>query len=185
MNNSSEEIVISVFGSHAPQPGSLDYALAYETGKLLATNRFSVATGGYGGTMAGVSQGAAEAGGHVIGVTSKNVAKSRPVRLNQWVKEEVSYNTLADRVLHLVLENSGMIVLPGGIGTLSEFALAWSLMQVKEISPRPLILVGKFWTETFRVFVDPAYVEDRHRRLITVVDTPKQAVDSLMEILPT
>ncbi len=126
--------IISVFGSASPLPGSQAYQDAYAVGRLLAEAGYGVMTGGYAGTMAGASQGTSEAGGHVIGVTSAQIEAYRNIPPNQWVQEEVRQNLLRDRVLYLVMNNDGMIVLPGGIGTLSEMALAWSLMQVGDIA---------------------------------------------------
>lgn len=176
MGMKSDYPIISVFGSHAPEPGSDDYQIAYRTGQLLAEAGYTVATGGYGGTMAGVSQGARDAGGHTIGVTSDKVERSRPVKLNPWIQEEIRYKTLSERVNHLVTVNQGMIVLSGGIGTLSEFALAWSFLQVKEISRRPLILVGQLWADTLRTFFDPRYVTSEHNALYQCVLNPEAAI---------
>lgn len=170
-----EKRTISVFGSHAPRPGSRDYESARELGGLLASADFSVATGGYGGTMSAVSQGAAEAGGHVIGVTCAQIERSRSAVLNRWVKQEIKYETLNERVQHLVRVNHGMIVLPGGIGTLSEFALAWSYLQVGEMTPRPLVLLGAMWADWFETFVRPEYVLDQHVTLIEFADSPAAA----------
>ena len=181
MIHSQQSRVIAVFGSHAPQPGSADYEAAREVGQRLAESSFTVATGGYGGTMAAVSQGAAEAGGHVIGVTSRQVETARPAKLNRWVKEEIRYRTLVERVAHLVNNNQGMIVLPGGIGTLAELALAWGLMQVQEINRRPLILLGQMWADTIGVFVNPEYVAQDHLALIRHAGTPAEAIDVLLE----
>jgi uncharacterized protein (TIGR00725 family) len=94
--------VISVFGSHAPRPGSRDYETARELGGLLGSFGFAVATGGYEGTMSAVSQGASEANGHVIGVTCAQVERNRGAVLNSWVKEEIKYESLSERVQHLV-----------------------------------------------------------------------------------
>ncbi len=77
--------VIAVFGSSAPQPGSAAYEEARQIGRLLAEAGCAVATGGYCGTMAAVSQGAAEAGGHVIGVTCDQIEQFRPLGPNEWV----------------------------------------------------------------------------------------------------
>ncbi len=110
--------VISVFGSSAPIPGSQPYEIAREVGRLLAQAGFTVATGGYAGTMTAVSRGASEAGGHVIGVGSSRIETFRGMGVNSWVKEVVMFDNLTDRLLHLVTHNDGMIALPGGIGTL-------------------------------------------------------------------
>ncbi|GAB4274270.1 MAG: hypothetical protein Kow0080_22470 [Candidatus Promineifilaceae bacterium] len=168
--------VISVFGSSAPQPGSPVYAMAYRVGHLLAEAGFVVATGGYSGTMTAVSQGAAEAGGHVIGVTSAQIEQFRPLGPNQWVKEEIKYQTLRDRLIHLVTQNDGMITLPGGIGTLSEMTLAWSFLQVGEISVRPLVLLGSKWKASLDAFYDAEFVRQTHMELLYFADSPETAV---------
>jgi predicted Rossmann-fold nucleotide-binding protein len=103
----------------------------------------------------------------------------RPLGPNQWVTEEIRYPSLRERLLHLVENNQGMIVLPGGIGTLSEMALAWSLIQVEEISPRPLVLMGRMWQETIKAFIRPEYINESHQLLIHLAATPEEAVAAL------
>jgi uncharacterized protein (TIGR00730 family) len=179
LTNNNNRPVISVFGSSAPEHGQPDYEEAYEVGRLLAQSGFAVATGGYSGTMTAVSHGAAEAGGHVIGVTCSQVEQYRPLGPNRWIAEEIRYSSLRERLNHLVEHNDGMIVLPGGIGTLSEMALAWSLIQVEEISERPLILMGQMWKDTVKAFVRAAYIYETHQELIKTVLTPEEAVEAL------
>jgi uncharacterized protein (TIGR00730 family) len=176
--------VISVFGSSAPQPGSADYEAARDLGRRLAEAGFTVQTGGYVGVMEGVSRGANEAGGHVIGVTSARIEAFRPLKANQWVKEEIRHQTLRDRLLYLVDHCHGVIVMPGGPGTLSELALAWSFVQVGEVSPKPIIPVGGLWQRTLAAFIDPAYVRPEYAALLTLARTPAGAVDILRERLP-
>lgn len=171
-----ESSIISVFGGSSPVTGSSAYQNAYDVGRLLAERGFAVATGGYSGTMTAVSQGAAEAGGRVIGVTSDQIELFRPLGPNQWVKEEIRYPTLQERLIHLVRNNDGMIVLPGGIGTLSEMALAWSYLQVGEISARPLALLGTHWRQMIDSFIDPLYVRPEHVQLLYFAETPRDAV---------
>lgn len=172
---------ISVFGSASPRPGDGDYAQAERVGQLLASNQFAVATGGYVGTMEAVSKGASEAGGHVVGVTCTAIEDFRPILANKWVVEEIRFDTLRERMLHLVLNNDGMIVLPGGIGTLVELAMAWNLIQVGEIEPRPLVLIGDLWRDTVDAFVRDAYVRPKHASLIDIVSTPEEAVQLICE----
>lgn len=175
--------VISVFGSAGPQPGSLAYEQARTIGRLLAEAGYAVATGGYSGVMSAVSQGAAEAGGHVIGVTCAQIEQFRPLAANQWVKEEIKYEKLQDRLIHLVMQNDGIITLPGGIGTLSEMALAWSFVQVGEMKSRPHVVFGSLWQETIRAFVHPDYVHDSHLGLLHFADTPEEAVTHLQNVM--
>lgn len=172
--------VISVFGSSAPQADSEPFVAAYTVGRLLAQAGYAVATGGYSGTMTAVSQGAAEAGGHVIGVTSDKIEAFRGFGPNQWVQEEIRYPTLRERLLHLVTDNDGMIVLPGGIGTLSEMTLAWSFLQTGEVPKRPLVLLGPTWRQTIETFRDPLYIRDEHMVLLRYADTPETAVETIV-----
>lgn len=168
--------VISVFGSARPQPGTAAYDVARQVGQLLAEAGYAVATGGYSGTMTAVSEGAAAAGGHVIGVTSAQIEQFRGFGANRFVQEEIKYDTLRDRLMHLILHNDGMITLPGGIGTLSEVTLAWSLLQVGEIPPRPLVLLGDRWPTTIAAFDDPAYIARPHLDLLRFAADPATAV---------
>jgi uncharacterized protein (TIGR00730 family) len=176
--------VIAVFGSHAPAPGSQDYETARHLGRLLAEAGFGVATGGYSGTMSGASQGAAEAGGLVIGVTSSQVESSRATRLNRWVERHVPFESLQDRLLYLVRHNDGIVVLPGGIGTLSEFALAWSYMQVGEMTIRPLVLLGEIWAETLAAFVREEYGASNFLHLLHKTNSVEDAVDYIRNFKP-
>src|SRR5438477_6894431 len=136
--------VVGIFGSAEGQPGTPDYGDALNLGKMLAQAGCMVMTGGYGGAMGAVSKGAAEAGGYVIGVTV-GLFKERGLVPNPYLHEEVHLPTLAERLNYLIVKPDAYVFLKGGAGTLSEMALAWSLLQVAEIPARPMILVGSMW----------------------------------------
>lgn len=172
--------MISVFGSANPKPGSADYEAARQMGRLLAEANLTVQTGGYGGIMAAISEGAAAAGGHVIGVTSAQIEAFRPLGPNEWVAEEIKYATLRERLLYLVENCDAAIVMPGGIGTLAEFATIWNYIQTGEISPRPVITVGGLWARMLGSFIDPVYIRKDHAALIHVAKTPKAAIEYLL-----
>jgi uncharacterized protein (TIGR00730 family) len=140
---------ITVFGGSEPKPGSPAYQEAYELGCLLGAAGHTVLTGGYIGTMEAVSRGAAEAGGHVIGVTCDEIERWRKVKANAWVQEERRFSTLQGRLNELVQSCHAAIALPGGPGTLTEIALTWNLMIVDSMPPKPLILVGAGWKSVF------------------------------------
>jgi uncharacterized protein (TIGR00730 family) len=173
--------LVSVFGSASPMPGEPEYEQAQALGRLLASSGFAVATGGYVGTMEGVSRGAAEAGGHVIGVTSAQIEQFRPIGANPWVRQEIKYPTLRERLLHLVTHNDGIVTLPGGIGTLSELSLAWSFLQVAEIAPRPLVVVGSLWQETLRPLLASPHVQPRYAALVQFAATVDDAARIILE----
>lgn len=169
---------ISVFGGNAPQMGSPAYEEARRLGRLLAEAGFGVATGGYSGTMAAVSQGAHEAGGHVIGVTTDLLAR-RGLKPNPWVHELIHFPTLRERLMYLVTSSDGLIALKGGVGTLSEVALAWSFLQTAEMAPKPLILIGPGWRRVMGTYAQESYIGEPDLELLTLVETPEEAVEVL------
>ena len=143
---------ITVFGSSKPVPGDPDYEQAYRLGKLIASGGDVAITGGYMGTMEAVSRGAAEAGGHVIGVTCLQIEAWRGTRANPWVSEERKEETLIERLEELVQVCQAAIALPGGPGTLAEISLLWNLLVIQAFPPKPFILVGPGWQNVFATF---------------------------------
>jgi len=173
---------VTVFGGSGPRPGSDAYQEAYRLGKLLAERGHAVLTGGYIGTMEAVSRGAAETGGHVIGVTCAQIERWRAVGPNAWVKEERRFETLNERLQALIDGCDAAIALPGGPGTLTEIALTWNLMIVGALPERPLVLVGDGWRrmieEMYTTLGD--YVPDNQRTLLQFAGKVEQAVDILV-----
>lgn len=143
---------ITIFGGSSPRPGDPVYEAALRLGQLLGAARYTVLTGGYIGTMEAISRGAAEAGGHVIGVTCDQIEIWRPVKANPWVIEEMRYPSLRERLYALIDNCDAAISLPGGIGSLAEVATMWSQMQTGATPVRLLILVGSGWRETLATF---------------------------------
>src|SRR5207244_8111491 len=130
---------------------------------------YAVMTGGYGGAMGAISQGAAEAGGHVIGVTV-GLFRERGISPNPFLHEEVHLPTLAERLNYLIVKPDGYVFLKGGAGTMAEMALAWSLLQVAEIPARPMILVGSMWQAFVPQFAQVSTISPNDLRLLMLVD---------------
>ena len=76
-----------------------------------------------------------------------------------------------------------MLALPGGIGTLSEVALAWSLMQTGEMAERPLVLLGQTWRETIRVYAQAEYIRARDMDLIYLANSAETATGYIKQRL--
>jgi uncharacterized protein (TIGR00730 family) len=172
---------VSVFGGSQPQPASSTYKEAYELGNLLAQARHTVLTGGYIGTMEAVSRGAAEAGGHVIGVTCADIEAWRAVKPNAWVQEERRFATMQERLNELVKACDAAVALPGGPGTLTEIALTWNLMIVRSLQPKPLILIGTGWRMVMAAFTVSfeVYIPQNQRDLLQFAPDVKSAVTML------
>jgi hypothetical protein len=170
---------VSIFGGSQPQPGSSAYEEARQLGELLAQRGHTVLTGGYIGTMEAVSRGAAEAGGHVIGVTCGEIERWRDVGINRWVKEEWRKQTLVERLQVLIRECDAAIALSGGPGTLTEISLMWNLMIVKSMRRRPLVLIGDGWQSVFDQFLNSlgTYIPDVQRELVSFAKNGQTAVE--------
>jgi hypothetical protein len=174
---------VSVFGGSQAKEGTPTYEEARTLGRLLAGRGHTVLNGGYIGTMEAVSRGAAEAGGHVIGVTCEEIEEWRPVAPNRWLKEERRRKTLMERLLTLINDCDAAIALPGGPGTLTEIALMWNLMIVESLHRRPLILVGDGWQSVFDQFFKSftTYMPVNQRELILLAEDVKIAVEMLKD----
>lgn len=169
---------VTVFGGAQPKAGSPAYEEARQLGKSLAERGHTVLTGGYMGTMEAASRGAAEAGGHVIGVTCEDIEAWRNTTPNQWVKEERRMKTLVQRLQALIEGCDAALALSGGAGTLAEISLMWNLMIVESVPRRPLILVGRGWRSTFDQFFTgfDAYTTSQQRGLISFADDVNSAL---------
>lgn len=143
---------VTIFGASNPQPGQPAYTDAHQLGVLLALAGHTIITGGYMGTMEAASRGASEAGGHVIGITCDEIEHWRPIRPNPWVIEERRQTTLQDRLSMLIDSCDAALALPGGPGTLAEISLMWNRLIISAIPPKPLILIGSGWQQTFSTF---------------------------------
>ena len=143
---------ITIFGGSSPLPDSIEYQFAYDLGAALGRDGHTILTGGYMGTMEESSRGAAEIGGHVIGITCEEIERWRKKSHNPWVKEEWKQVTLHDRMIKLIDSCELAIALPGGPGTLAEIVLMWNRIQIEVIPPVPMILVGKEWKNVFTLF---------------------------------
>lgn len=169
---------VSVFGGSQPKEGDSAYADAYALGVMLAEDGHTIMTGGYIGTMEAISRGASKAGGHVVGVTCDEIESWRPVKPNDWVKEEWRRDTLFERLQVLVQECDAAIALPGGIGTLTEISLMWNLMIVESIHRRPLVLVGSGWQSVFgQLFSELGiYISEQQREQLQFAENIETAV---------
>lgn len=169
--------MITVFGSSRTPPGTPAWQQAYELGRDLAQAGWAIANGGYGGAMEAVSRGAREAGGYVIGVTC---AAFDPLSPNPWLSEERRQPSLFARLTEIITLGDAYVALPGGIGTLSEVTLVWSLFQAGSLSPRPLILVGSPWAGLVEAFARHTEMDDGVLRLARLVVDAKEATKLLL-----
>jgi hypothetical protein len=178
-------IRITVFGGSQPKPADPIYQDALRLGMLLARAGYTLLNGGYIGTMEALSRGAAEAGGHVIGVTCDQIEAWRPVKANPWVTEEWHFASLQERMVALIENCDACLALPGGIGTLAEIMLTWNLLLTHILSPRPLILIGSGWQATIQKFLGEQgeFIPEIQRQWVSLSPDVDSAFQQLQEYL--
>ncbi len=169
--------IVTVFGSNAAEVNDAGYREAYELGRLLGQAGYTVVTGGYYGTMEAVSRGAKEAGAHVIGVTTSRFDDRGGA--NQYVDEEIKFPTLFQRLHYLVTCSDALVALRGGVGTLSEVALTWSLLQVGEMPRKPFVLVGPHWRQIMETYFRESTVREPDRKLIRFAADAREVISLL------
>lgn len=172
--------IVTVFGASGARPGSPEYDEALRLGRLLAEAGFTVCNGGYGGTMEATARGAKQAGGATIGITN---AVFDPRRANRHIGDERKAPDFFERLRRLLTLGDAYVCLRGSVGTLTEFSLAWTLLQTGALAPRPLICVGDAWKAILDAYRSQLPVRPRELRLITLVDTPDEAVAHLRAVL--
>jgi uncharacterized protein (TIGR00725 family) len=176
---------ITVFGGSQPKPGHAVYEDAYRLGHRLGKAGYIVLNGGYMGTMEAVSRGAVEAGGHVIGVTCKDIETWRNVKHNLWITEELRFPTLRQRLFALIDLCDGALALPGGIGTLTEVCMMWNLLLTAAIPSRPLITIGPGWQSIITQFYTShgCFVPSGQRQWLSLALDVDTAFVQLQEML--
>jgi uncharacterized protein (TIGR00730 family) len=171
--------VVSVFGSGSAPAGHGVLTEAERLGKLLAEAGFGLMCGGYAGTMEAVSRGAAQAGGEVVGVTMDLFSEKAP---NAWLTKERRVKDFFPRLKRLTGADA-FVVLQGGIGTLTEATLTWSLLQTGQIQSRPCVFVGEHWRRLFAAFRAETLMSEADFALVTVADSAEEAVELLRRAL--
>jgi len=166
--------MIGVLGSARlshPDPRAVS---ARELGRLLAEAGWRVMTGGYGGLMAEVSQGAAEVGGLVTGLPMKQWAQ---LTANEWNHDLRWCRTYPERLGYL-LGCDAIVALDGGIGTLAEASVVWSALQTEPSAP-PLVTVGRQWRTLLAALASTLVVDVDDLAHVIAVDEPTEVVDAI------
>ena len=176
--------IVAVFGSSRAVPGDGLYEQGVELGRLLTEAGFGVVNGGYAGLMEAASAGAAGAGGRAVGVTAPPLFPAR-AEGNRFLTEEIPAGSLTERI-HVMWEMScAAVVCPGSIGTFTELAVVWNdavLAARRGAPPRPVIAFRGRWGElvvqlTSNLGADPG--------LVSLVDSPSEAVEELLRLIGT
>lgn len=137
---------VAIFGSARTKPEHEYYKQIFELAKAVGQHGFDVITGGGPGLMdaanAGHQAGCMDMDSHSIGLTIQLPWENKP---NRHLDLHEHFNRFSDRLDEFLILSNAAIFTHGGIGTGLELFYVWQHIQVKHISPIPMILVGSMW----------------------------------------
>lgn len=170
---------VSIFGSARTQRTESDYKAARRMSSQIAKRNIAVITGGGPGIMEAANRGAALAGGKSVGL---GIELPFEQGLNQWVNLGMSFRYFFVRKTMFVKYSSGVIVCPGGFGTLDEMFELLTLVQTHKVANVPVVLYGKdYWQGLFDWLDGPVaergMISKIDPKLVTVTDDADEAVD--------
>ncbi len=144
--------------------------------------RYHICTGGGPGIMEAANRGAVEGGAKSIGLNISLPFEQFPnPYLSKGLNFEFHYFFM--RKLWFVMLAHGMIVFPGGFGTLDELMEVITLKQThKTTKPLPIILYSSdFWNKliNFDYLVELGTISKNDLNLFTFADTPEEAFEYL------
>ena len=138
---------VTIFGSARLRPGSVAYDSVKKLAAELTKMGCDIISGGGPGIMQAANEGAQSVDPKALG-RSVGIRVELPFEqeINPFVGLAYEHRTFFSRLHHFMIASDAFVVVPGGIGTLLEMALAWQLLQVSKLYNTPLILVGKMWS---------------------------------------
>ena len=137
----------------------------------------AVITGGGPGIMEAANRGATDVKAKSIAL---NITLPEEQLPNPFITPELCFRFryFAIRKMHFLLRAKGLVVFPGGFGTLDELFEVLTLRQVNRMQPIPVILYGReYWDRVidFQFLADEGAIRDEHLSLITYADSPHDA----------
>lgn len=144
---------------------------------------FAVVTGGGPGIMEAANRGASDVGAKSVGL---NITLPEEQLPNSYITPDLcfQFRYFAIRKMHFLLRAKGLVVFPGGFGTLDELFEVLTLRQVNRMQPIPVILYCReFWDRVidFQFLADEGTIRDEHLSLVRYAETPQEAWGIIQE----
>ena len=142
--------LVSVFGSARTKTDDPVYQDCVRLGELLTDGGYGVLTGGGPGIMEAANRGSWNKNGDSVGLNIKLPMEQHP---NTYQTESLDFRYFFVRKVCFLKYAVGIVVYPGGFGTLDEFSEALTLIQTSKVRTVPLVAVGKdYWGPLFDWF---------------------------------
>ena len=146
--------------------------IAYEVGAEIAKSDSVLITGGLGGVMAAASHGAHDENGLSVGIIPQNDA----TMANEYCDIVIPTGMGLARDFLNALAADGIIIVGGGSGTLSEVCAAY-------MYKKPMVAIRNIGG-TIEPYID-GFLDHRENIKIIGVDTPQNAVKTILELITT
>ena len=174
---------VTIFGSARMSRRDPYYRAAETLARELAKNNLTVITGGGPGIMEAANKGAALARGKSVGL---NIELPHEQKGNPYANVPIHFHYFFSRKVCFAKYSVAFVFMPGGFGTLDEFAEIITLVQTQRIPQFPLILFGrKFWQGGLRwmkaQMEKPGYISPGDLELARVTDDPYEAVEIILD----
>jgi hypothetical protein len=179
----------------------IDMARYYEDARKLAylltkwstqiparRHRFVVTTGGGPGIMEAANLGAHEAGGKTIGLNIQLPFEQHP---NQFITPSLNFqfHYFFMRKFWFAYLAKGLVIFPGGFGTMDELFEILTLAQTDKLAKKILVIIygSEYWKSVlnFQAFVDSGTISPQDVDLFKFADTPEDAFEFLRDGLTT
>lgn len=183
---------IVVFGSARAKPGSHSYEAARTFGRIASLRGGAliknggihdnvIATGGGPGIMEAANRGADDAGALSVGFNIRLPQEQHP---NPYSTPDLTFqfHYFAMRKMHLAMRANGLVVFPGGFGTLDELFEILTLLQTQKVSNLPVVLFDrKYWTKliSFDVMVKECMIEREDLQLFSYAESAEEVWSNL------
>jgi len=144
--------------------------IAYEIGCEVAKSNCVLMTGGLGGVMKAAAKGSYDSNGLTVGI----IPQDDPIHANEFCDIVIPSGMGLTRDFLTALSADGIIIVGGGSGTLSEICAAY-------MHKKPMVAIRNTGGAADK-FID-GYVDHRKNVKIIGVDTAKDAVKKILELL--
>jgi len=168
---------VTVFGSARTHNNHRYYKLGYELARGLASDGFSLITGGGPGIMEAINKGARDAGGRSVGL---NIALPFEQKANNYLDIHLEFRYFFCRKMMFLKYACGVVVLPGGFGTMDELFESLTLLQTSKVPHFPVVLMGSdYWRGLINWLRDSMLAEGNIQpedlNTFTLTDDPHEA----------
>jgi len=165
---------ISIFGSARVKEDNKYYKKAFKISQKLSKKGYAIITGGGPGIMEAGNRGA----DYSIGLNIKLPHEQKP---NPYIKKELEFNYFFTRKVTFLKYSVGVVIMPGGFGTLDELSEVLTLIQTNKMSKIPIVFYGKKFFEPlldfYKNMINENMIDKNDLNLIHITDNVDDAVE--------